>query len=773
MVESSASTVSYRPRKNHVAFLQQMRDMGADLPVEDLVLLRDEGVVAADLLNAEIEKAKSAEKLGAAEALDRYVLTKEEYYSRCRAFDAKWQGREIHREDWKCEWPAEFEPLFVRFINSHFRKFCNLEAYEPFYLYMKQRDQWMAEPLPDMSKLDRYERKAIRRREFMRCRANTLYALDRYVWVKESAMPEGEMKYQANMAHAFILYLFDDGRSVFAGKGRQMAFTTTLAAAAVVRMNFFENTHVKLIACDLDTTEEIFEDKIKYAFERLERWQKTKVKNKSGKLFRVAFEANATKTEDEGRSSKVNIVAPKANAINGGAPNVVLIDEAAFLDIFEDMVFEARPTIWVSVNGRLTQKRQVWAWSTGGRSKSGNGSYEREHRDLFHKWTEGKMNMGVIPVFLDWTCRVGASAEWYLKEREAYAAGSGEGHSDQSIEDRMITFRQHNPSSVDDMYTVGRGTLMSQLFIIKNQDRINAMKHEIRAKPGRFEPVFNMSVKNPADSFLAHPVVSTTWIPFGDYDVNPPVWKFLDPRPGWMYRMYQGTDPIVHDEGLSKQASVAYDALYGAPLCEVNMRTNDPFDSYLQTILMGMHYANHGERFCPELVESNIGKLYIKWKSGPEWNGARSLVRQERLPDFLRTQSGGDEVGIDTKGERKSRMVALLKDYCDSLGHNNVFPDFFRQLQFFIATTGKTGKTSYSVDDRKKRQDDVLDATTLAYICRMCFQHRMPIQVTQEVLRVQNIAPQYIKTVDPGTGKVSLVPRTFRHDPNHPRNRRG
>lgn len=753
MIEA-ATTPGFRPRKSHLAFLQTMHGMGAELPVEDLVLLRDEGVLSSSVINPLIEKAKNVDVV-AAEALDRYVLTKEEYNTRCRAFEMKWAGKEIQREDWKTNEPAEFSPGFVRFINSHFRRFCDLEAYEPFYLYMKQADDWLATPLEDITKMDAYQRKQFRRREFQRCRSNTLYALNRYVWVKEAALDAGEMRYYANLAHRFILYLFDDGRSVFAGKGRQMAFTTTLAAAAVIRMNFYENTHVKLIACDLDTTEEIFEDKIKYAFERLERWQKAKVKNKSGKLFRVTYEANASKTDDSGWSSKVNIVAPKVNAINGGAPNIVLIDEAAFLDIFEEMVMEAFPTIYVvdPISGKLKQKRQVWAWSTGGRSKSGNGSYEREHRDLFYKWSAGKF-VGTVPVFLDWTCRAGATVEWYKNEKLRYATESIDGHTDASIEEKMITFRQHNPSSVDDMYTVGRGTLMSPVYIIQNQDRINRVKHELLPQPGRWDFHFNMSVKNPPESYFAHPVVGSYWVPYGDYDVNPPAHRFLPPPVGWMNRTFQGTDPIVHDEGLSKHASVIYDSYLCAPLATVNMRTSDPIESYIQSIGMGMAYANHGEKFCPELVESNIGKALVLYKSGPEWGGARSLVKQHQLPDYL--QGGGEEIGMDTKGERKRHQITILKDFCLAHGINVMFPAFFSQLQFYIATTGKTGKTTYGVDDRRKRQDDLLDAMVFAYICRMCFQHRMPIKVTQEILRAQAIQPQYQRAIV--DGKVRLIP---------------
>lgn len=720
----AVDVIDYRPRESHVDFIKELRNVGANLSKRDVETLVQYNAIATD---EALKLLKDAEARGqvVASALDRYVLTKDAYMARCAHFEAKWDGVEIERKHWKCDNPAEFDEGFVKFIDSHFVRFCDLMAYEKFWLYIRQAQRWMEEETPDITMMDRVQRKRYWKKEVLRIRQNTLYALDRYAWVKEA----GGMKYVANLAHCFVLYLFDDGRSAFAGKGRQMAFTTTMAAASVIRMNFRENTHVKLIACDLETTEEIYQDKILFAFDELPFWSKNKVHNRSQKLLKVLFGKNSSKTDAAGGSSKVSVVAPKITAINGGAPDVVLIDEAAFLDIFEEMVKEARPTVWRMVDGVLKQMRQVWAWSTGGRSESGNGSFEREHRDLFVKWRNGNHKMGVVPIFLDWTCRPGVTEKWYLDELKAYMPDDTTGLTDAIVEEKLIQFRQHNPSSVDDMYSISKTTIVSPTIIIRNEDKIGRLQPSLRPVSGRFDLLYDSAKKNPKDSILPYAVKGVQFVPGSDPHRDP-VTMFMPPPRGWVNRTYQGTDVVVHDEGLSKQASVIYDAHFRAPLCIVNYRSRDPFESYVQCIAMGMHYRNEGERFCPELVENNIGKMYIKYKSGHEWNGLSSLVTKYRLPDYMQSGgSGGETIGFDMKAGRKDRLVQLGAEYTEAHGDNNYFIEYWRQIRTFNPTTSKTGKTTWSVDDRRKHQDDILDATWFSYLCRLCFMHAMPMEL--------------------------------------------
>ena len=720
---------THRPRAAHLSFLKSLDEKGFPLRASDLDVLVEHGAMPKEEAEA---KADLAVQKVVYDDLDRYVLDVEGYMERCRKepFAAQWEGRDIRKEHWDCEQPAQFSPKFVLFILSHYRRFCDLKAYRPFYLYIKQAQDWMAEELPDLRGMNRLERRQWYGNEIDRYDQNSMYALSRDLWYKESDAPDGEEKYVPTLAMYFLAFLFDQMRSMAIGKGRQITSTTTFSGISAIKMVCRKNLHVKFIACDLQTTAEIFEDKVKYGFGRFPKWLKPVVLNDKDNLLRVAFKRNAAKGTQKALTSKINITAPSASAINGGAPSIVLIDEAPFLEgnLFDDMMREGRPVMFRKVDDKLVMRRQFIAWGTGGRAAQGGGSYEKYHRKLFQMWEEGDFSEGIVPIFLDWTCRPGVDEEFYRKELARAMSGAGDGYSQSDIEANMIQFRQTMPSSLDDMYTVNLNTLVSTSFIIAGADRCSGLPHELRGVYGRFEPVFDTSVKAPADSFFPHRVKGVEWHPEGEGSVNAPVFMFWPPESGWQHRYYQGTDPILTSTGLSRHASVIWDAEYRTIPCVVNTRTNDPYDSYTQSKLMGMYYRNHGEEFCKELVENNIGKMYIKWVSGHEWGAVRSLLTNGRLMDIL--QGGGEVIGFDSKGPRKNTLVTGLgKNMLLSHGQNIYIPDLWSQLRFFTGVMSSSGNVLWAVDDRKKHQDDLIDASFLAYACRMSFQNNQPIQI--------------------------------------------
>lgn len=744
-----------RARNAHIAFLSEMHRRGAPLQLEEIALLREHNALPQETAAGVLDAAAKKVEIG---ALDRFVLTKDLYEERCRAkgFHDAWKDRDIEKEHWKCENPADFSPEYARWINSHFRRFCDLEAFEPFWLYKQQGDRWLAEPVPDLSTMDLYERMAFWREEFRRVSTNSYYAIERYGWYKESSLDGGEGKFVCNMAHIFLLYLIDDGRSAYIGKGRQMASTTLLMLIAAIKMIVRRNMHVKLIACDLDTTEDIFEDKLKYGFGRLEKWMKPKVINDSGKLFRVAFNANAAKGSRKTYTSKLNIVAPKVSAINGGAPDIIFIDEAVFLDFFHEMMKEGRPVLFTTVNGKLVMRRQLLAWGTGGRSAKGGGSFEREHRGTFAKWAAGNFSEGIIPVFLDWTCRPNITEEHYLKELEAYKTGEKEGYSEQSMEERITQFRQHYPSSLDDMYSIGTDTLVPTHIIIRNSDKITALPEHLRPQYGYFDAIEDKSITFPPECIMRHPVKEVQFVPMGPHEISAPVCKFMDPYPNWKDRTYQYTDPISAHQGLSRHASAIWDAHFRTVSCIVNWRTTDPYEAWKQSKLMGMYYRNHGQVYCPELIENNIGTAYIQWLQGMEWKATRSLVTNFMLPDYL--QGGPDPVGIDTKAGRKREVVQLGKAMILAHGMNIFIPEFWSQLRYFTGKTNNAGDTSYQVDNRRQHQDDVVDAVFGSYVCRLSFNSRIPEQVDAAKAEEHHQKPQYRLVFDPITRTNRFVP---------------
>lgn len=741
-------------REANLDFLREMHQVGASLDRGDLALLRDHGLLTNEDLRRSVQVADSSDG-----PLDRYVLTKEIYEERCEeaGFTVKWNGREITKADWRCVSPAHFDAGFVSFINSHYLRFCDLSAYEPFWLYKTQADRWLSEPEPDFRGMDSYQLLAWRSEEVRRKQDNLYYAVECDGWYKESSLPGGEGKFRSNMAHIFLMYLIDDGRSGYVGKGRQMASTTLLMLIAAIRINLHRNFHCKLIACDLDTTEEIFEDKLKYGFSRFPAWSKRKVINDTGDLFRVTFTPDAPKGSRKGVASKLSIAAPKVSAINGGAPDIVFVDEAPFLPYFHEMVKEGRPTIFTTgPDGTLQMLRQLWCWGTGGRSAKGGGSFEKEHRGLFAKWEQGDHSEGIVPIFLDWTCRPNMTVEHYLREQKAYRSGSMDSENERSTSDRDTLFRQHYPSSLDDMYSISGNTLIDTHIILSNERKINALPQRLRPVRGHFEPVYDTSVVHPAGSTLPHPVKDAVWVPEGDHAISAPVTMFMPPENTWKDRYYQYSDPVMTDEGFSKHASAIWDARYSTVPCVVNMRTDDPYDSYIQAQLMGLAYRGHGQKYAPHLVENNIGKALVKYLQGHEWMASQSLVINIQLPDYL--QGGGQSIGIDTHAGRKQHVVHLGKAMLLAHGRNIYQPDLWRQLRYFTGRTSSNGRsTLWGVDNRKMHQDDVVDAVFGSYVCRLCFPHRIPVKMDAEQEEGKKRAPRWKRVWDPGTNTVRFA----------------
>lgn len=720
-------TEQYRPRTSHVEFLKAMEAKGAPLAPDEVDILVDAGLIRKE--DAKARKEMSAEVMVFAD-LDRYVLDTSMYLQRCA--DAGMDlPDEITKEDWDCREPAEFDKEFVAFILSHYKRFCDLKAYRPLYAYITQCERWLAGEVPDLSRMDPWERFQWIRGEDYRYGQNSMYALCRQLKYKDPTEPEGKGTYKPTLAMYFICFLIDQRRGLIIGKGRQIFSTTTITGIAALRTARNPNYFTKFIACDGDTTNEIMEDKLKFAYSEFQPWVRAKIINDPDGALRVTFRPSAGKGVKKAATSKVAVSVPKASAINGGSPDFIPIDEAPFLkgELFQDMLKEGRPALFKPIDGKLLMRRQLLAWGTGGRSIEGGGSFEKYHRMLFDQWIAGDYSEGFVPIFLDWTCRAGATVEFYREElARVMSIQPGMGATEMDRDKAIVQFRQTMPSSLDDMYAVNTDTLVSSSFIIAGQDRCERLPANMRGQWGRFHPIFDHAQKMPPDSFFPFKVSGVEWVPAPDGEVNAPVFMWMRPQKGWTGRYFQGTDPITHATGLSMHASAIWDAHYRTIPCIVNTRTHDPYDAYAQSKLMGMYYANNGEQFCPELIENNIGKTYVKWVCGPEWGALQSMLTNRRLMDIL--QGGGEDIGWDSKGTRKGVMVtAIGKNMLLSHGKNIYIPVLWSQLRFFVGVQGSGGNILWGVDDRKKHQDDVIDAAFMAYACRMSFQHVQPVCV--------------------------------------------
>lgn len=751
-IESTSSAIKRKAREFDIEFLKHVHaTMPATLGDEDIALLVDAGYAEAP---KDFGKTQEEEG-GALPELDRDVLPVAEYMARCeKQFGEKWKNRKVLRRDWMPEEPDVIDDAFWKFVNSTHRRLCDIAPYEPFYIYMLQEQRWAKDGTRYASIRDQYERDVFAANERNKITANTLYFANKYAKIKEPDEPY----YVANLAHALLLFLFDTERLVYLGKPRQMAFTTTMGICACKELICHQSSTQVIIAHDKESGQTILEDKIKFVYGHLEDWMKLEPLNDPDGAFRLSHDPDATKGTKKAKSSSITARTPAITAINSRSPKRIWIDEAPFIPIFDKMMREGRTTLFgmdMKV-GRMRWKRSLWAGGTGGATDIGKGIFEREFKGLISKWQRKDFSEGIVPIFLDWTARPGITPAFYLSERAAYAAGSKDGQTHMSMQERMIQFRNHFPSSVDDMFNASKATLVPWSLIIKQIERIGRWQSKgTHVQYGKFEPIYG---NEPMPKGSKHPfkITGARWVPSSDHDLMAPVVMWSHPDKKYRWRYYQGTDPIQHDSGRSKMSSAIMDALHNTIACIVNHRSDDPDESYEQVALMGMYYADNGERFCPELVESNLMAGYVSYKIGPWLDAERSLVRKLELPDFLRVkdQSGTvNAIGVDNKAQRKAAIIGLLKEFLLENYGRIFIPDIWEQLRHFVATPtrGITG-TLWGSEDTEKYNDDIVMATAFSYICRLSYGNREPMLV-EELERIRN-APRRVQKRHPVTHEL-------------------
>lgn len=664
---------------------------------------------------------------------DRYVLSIEQYLDRCpQEWRDEWKDRDIMSRDWIPKEPGEMDPDFVKFISSHHKRFCDLEPHKPFFLYLMHEKRMSEENLWAHMFPDDYTYNQFIDKEFARIKVHTGYFGNKYAKIKDGSILGGERKWKGNLSLMFILFLVDSGRSFYATKARQIAFTSTIGLALICKALTRKNLIIKFVAQSEAKSMEIFRDKFKPTMEMLpDIWGVPSIPNDREKLLRVSF-AEPGKGNRNKAVSTIEVIAPRADAINGGGPDIVAMDEMAFTPLFKKMVKEARPTRFAhdEETGKLKLRRQVMAWSTGGEDAKGAGSYEMEYRSTLAKWYKNDFSDMVVPIFLDWTCRIGISVEFYNKEFRAYATGTNEGVSDKSIEENMIEFRQHYPSSVDDCFLASRDTLIPVSVIKNNIDKIHRKSHtalieynEPLVTKGSFTPIYNMSVPMQEGAYFTHQVIGANFTASSDNDHHAPVMIFQHPRKRVINTYFKGTDPVEAENTTSKHSSVVWDARYGTIPAISNQRTSDPMRCFEQSALLNLYYSPPGE-FIPELIENNIGRSYINFLSDQHFSyGRKAVVGMWQLPEYMRTKTAIED-GINVKGNVRLQVINQLLNMLQVHGDKIYLLELWEQLLHFVPSGGEIKR--YRSEDTNKFNDDVLLASAFAYICRMCFGNRMP-----------------------------------------------
>jgi hypothetical protein len=633
----------------------------------------------------------------------------------------------ITKSDWIPESVLKHSPEFVAWINSMlYGYFPNMIEYKKYVIYKVQAWRWLQEDDTISSYHTEEGRREYVMREYARIAENSLYYVNKYGELKEGDIASGLVKYKAREHHAVICYLFDCGYNVIGGKGRQIGFTSIMGLLALKKMIFQSNYYIKFVTEDKDTGEEIFTDKIKYPFGALPKWMQPRVKSDSGTRFWLSDKSK--KGEKGYPNSRIDVIAPKITAINGGSPQLALIDEIGNINILGGMLNEARPTMFWNnpITGKYELKRQIWMWGTGGKMDKGHGEYEKEWYRILGLWEAKQFDNGFVPLFFSWHCRFD---KYEYEKEKAWYYGARAQKLDIDLETSKTQFHQHYPSNFKDMFLTTASTLVARNIIEDGLERCRTLPTVLQPLYGYFEPIFDELDPAPPESDVPYRIIGANFIPIDDEDdfKKASVCIFQKPEQGWENRYYQGTDPIATETGHSKFASAIWDEYHKTISAVVNFRQqHDHKYTFLQGVLLGLYYDTGTgiKTGVKELVEANIGTNYTDYK---ELKGYfTSLVFNSQLPS--KVTGGSRLIGIDNKGNRANAiidfMTELLRNYHDRIYISVIF----EQLTTFVQNLSKTGKEVWGPMNKFMHFDDVLYACTYAYICRQSHLNLYPVQ---------------------------------------------
>lgn len=633
---------------------------------------------------------------------------------------------EINTSEWMpTHKPLEYPKEFVKWIDSMNKGWRDKGEYKPFDIYCRQAEEWLKQTDDILDYHDEEEQEDFIIREYFRCRENSLYACNKYGWLKEGDVDSGGLSFEAWEAQRIVYFLADCGYNILIGKARQIGFTSMLGLLANKRINFNKSYYVKFVTHTKEKGEEIFRDKIQWSFGRYPSWLRNSVYNFSHNLLSLRSKGEQ-KGETAGANSMIEVVTPKVDAINGGQPNLVLIDEIGLIPIFTRMMKEGRPALFYynPNNGKMEMKRQLIAWGTGGEMDKGGAVFEAEFKAAYNAWKERKFNYGIIPLFFDCFARQGMTQKIYDEEKQYYYSVTGA-----EKEVSRVQFHQHYPINIDDMFLRKSSTIVPINLINKELLKINNLDKEDKPQYGYFRPIYD--VNSPTnDETVPYKIIGSDFVPSSGIDDDRTTCViFKHPEKNWQYRYYMGTDPINSETGKSKMASTIWDSHGETPVCVVNWRVQKFKEVYLQCLLAGMYYDN-GTDTLKELVESNIGDMYVDFLD--THGQGRRLAGNADLPKYLQTPTSkwwGIANRANTAGKITNKIIEMIDVY-----HRNIFILWFWvQCKTFVEKplrgNSLVRQSRYQAADLKYDFDDVIFSTAFAYICSDAFSRYEPQEI--------------------------------------------
>lgn len=639
---------------------------------------------------------------------------------------------DIYKED-DYRYPDEFR----NWILSMYDGFDKRISFERFEIYRHQAMCWENDRENYSSTWDEEDRLDFIRVERKKILENSLYAANRHGKLKmisETGDGNSFKRYKAWEAQEVLLYLFDCYVNYLAAKARQIGGTTTLCIPAIMRTMLTKGYFTKLVAQKGEKSKEIFNDKVKFPLSKFSEYLMPSISSDSSSQFEFKYKGDG-KGRAKGSDSMFKVEAPAPDCINGGSPNLVLLDEIGLNDMFGEIVAQGRPTLFAydAETGKQKMQRQLVGWGSGGDMMAGGAAFESEFRPLLKAFQERDYSEKIIPVFLNAFARKGFNKKMYEDEKKVYYAKK----KIVGKEDPKIVFQQSYCITLDDVFLLSSDTIIPVIEITNLLDRANKKKKVVR---GIFEPIFDTSVSYGEAKDVPYKIVGAKFIPCSDDDIMQGLYTSCvhmieQPchhqegvnRCFYDNRYYQGIDPIITSSGLSDMAGCIWDALDMSPKCVVAFKHPDYRFCYLQVLLQNLYYSNTENGMAKgikALVEANVGGEYINYAKDHGYKNV--LIRNDRLPEILHTKS--QEYGMWKETNKVKYLLNFLERMLSLYRDRNDLPIFFEQLKTFVRKK-TTQNIAYGPQNDRFHRDDVIDAVLYSYIAFLCYENTIPVRL--------------------------------------------
>lgn len=220
--------------------------------------------------------------------------------------------------------------------------------------------------------------------EFKKCAQDPIYFIKKYCIIqhpKKGKIPFILFPYQENCLRDFREFNYN-----IILKGRQLGFSTLVAAYSLWMMIFFKDKNILVVATTQDIAKNLVA-KVRTAYDNLPGWMKYLSKAKPIAENKLSLELE--------NGSQVKAVSSSVGAVVSHALSLLIIDEAAHIERMYDIWTAAQPTL-----------------STGGdcvilSTPNGVGNW-------FHEmWNESKEGInGFNPIRLDWSVHPERDQKW-------------------------------------------------------------------------------------------------------------------------------------------------------------------------------------------------------------------------------------------------------------------------------------------------------------------------------------------------------------------------